>query len=181
MIDPKLINLSALPSVSLGNRKHLPQTAGIYLAIDAAETVQYIGRSVNLRQRWSSHHQSSALDIITGVRIAWFEISESSLLPQIEQALIEYFNPPFNVGCCPPKFVKSSDRPAVKHSTVKIRCWLQELLDEKEMTRSALSLQTGLTSAAIRGLCENTAKRYDVGTLAVLFSCKEDKHNLTNQ
>lgn len=75
----------------------------------------------------------------------------------------------------PPKFTKRSERPAVMKLKIKIRCRLQELLDEKEMTRSALSLQTGLTSAAIRGLCENTAKRYDVDTLAALcgfFDCE---------
>lgn len=176
MFSPESLNLETLPAVSLENRKRLPQTAGIYFAIDAAGVVQYIGQSINLRQRWaSSHHRLSALEVIVDVQIAWLKISDIGLLNQVEQALIEYFDPPFNIGSCPPKFVKSSDRPAVKHSTVKIRCRLQELLDEREMTRSALSVQTGLTSAAIRGLCENTAKRYDVDTLAALcefFNCE---------
>lgn len=45
------------------------------------------------------------------------------------------------------------------------------------MARSALAKDTGLTSAAIRGLCENTTKRLDVDTLAVLcdyFGCGMD-------
>ena len=74
----------------------------------------------------------------------------------------------------PPKFTKRNDRRAVQNSKVKIRCRLQDLLDGQEMTRSALAQETGLTSAAIRGLCENTAKRYDADTLAVLcdfFGC----------
>ena len=74
----------------------------------------------------------------------------------------------------PPKFIKREERRAVQNSKVKIRCRLQELLDVQGLTRSALAQETGLTSAAIRGLCENTAKRYDADTLAVLcdfFGC----------
>jgi DNA-binding Xre family transcriptional regulator len=74
----------------------------------------------------------------------------------------------------PPKFIKRDERKAVQLSKVKIRCRLQDLIDAQGMTRSALANATGLTSAAIRGLCENTAKRYDADTLAVLcdfFGC----------
>ena len=72
-------------------------------------------------------------------------------------------NPPV-----PPKFTKRDNRRAVQQRKLKIRCRLQELLDAQDLTRMALSEQTGLTSAAIRGLCDNTAKRYDVDTIAVL-------------
>ena len=75
----------------------------------------------------------------------------------------------------PPKFTKRTERPAVMRSKVKIYCRLQNLLDAKGLTRAALSEHTGLTSAAIRGLCENTAKRYDIDTLAAIcdfFECE---------
>ncbi len=68
----------------------------------------------------------------------------------------------------PPKFTKRNDRKAVQRSTVKIYCCLQDLINARYMTRAALARSTGLTSAAIRGLCDNTAKRYDVDTLAIL-------------
>ncbi|WP_460204118.1 helix-turn-helix domain-containing protein [Scytonema sp. NUACC21] len=74
----------------------------------------------------------------------------------------------------PPKFTKRDDRKAVQQSQVKIRCRLQDLIDAQGMTRSALAQETGLTNAAIRGLCDNNVKRYDVDTLAVLcdfFGC----------
>lgn len=74
----------------------------------------------------------------------------------------------------PPKFTKRDERKAVQQSSVKIRCRLQDLIDAQGMTRTALSQATGLTSAAIRGLCDNTAKRYDADTLAALcdfFGC----------
>jgi putative transcriptional regulator len=74
----------------------------------------------------------------------------------------------------PPKFTKRDDRKAVQQSKVKIHCRLQDLIDAQDMTRSGLAQLTGLTNAAIRGLCDNTAKRYDADTLAVLcdfFGC----------
>jgi DNA-binding Xre family transcriptional regulator len=74
----------------------------------------------------------------------------------------------------PPKFTKRDERKAVQQSKVKLRCRLQDLMDAQGMTRTALSQATGLTSAAIRGLCDNTSKRYDADTLAVLcdyFGC----------
>lgn len=74
----------------------------------------------------------------------------------------------------PPIFTKRDDRKAVQQSKVKIHCRLQDLMDAQELTKTALSQATGLTTAAIRGLCENTTKRYDVDTLAALcdfFGC----------
>jgi len=74
----------------------------------------------------------------------------------------------------PPKFTKRGERPAVKGINVEIHCRLQELIDTQGLNRSSLSEQTGLTSGAIRGLCDNTTKRYDKDTLAVLcdfFGC----------
>jgi DNA-binding Xre family transcriptional regulator len=74
----------------------------------------------------------------------------------------------------PPKFTKRDDRKTVQQSKVKIRCRLQDLIDAQGMTRTGLASATGLTNAAIKGLCDNSAKRYDVDTLAVLcdfFGC----------
>jgi putative transcriptional regulator len=78
-------------------------------------------------------------------------------------------NPPV-----PPKFTRRDERKAVQQSKVKIRCRLQDLIDTQGLTRSGLAQATGLTNAAIRGLCDNSAKRYDADTLAVLcdfFGC----------
>ncbi len=74
----------------------------------------------------------------------------------------------------PPKFTKREERKAVQQTKVKIYCRLQDLMDAQDLTKSALAQATGLTNPAIRGLYENTAKRYDVDTLAVLcdfFGC----------
>jgi hypothetical protein len=96
MINPSTINLLTLPSVPLEKRSLLPQTPCIYFAIDCQGVVQYIGRSVNPRARWVLHHKYVELKEISGVRISYLDIDDSSLLPQIEAALIAWFNPPLN-------------------------------------------------------------------------------------
>lgn len=96
MILPECLNLSALPSLPLASRKQLPAVAGIYFAVDSLGAVQYIGRSVNLRQRWLGHHRQSALEVIGNVNIAWLEVSELSLLAETEYEMIKYFKPSLN-------------------------------------------------------------------------------------
>ena len=101
MINPQSVNPFALPSVPLENRKQLPEKPCIYFAIDSRGAIQYIGQSKNLRQRWSGHHRYSALDELGGVKVAWLELSDESLLYSVETALIQYFDPPLNHGIFP--------------------------------------------------------------------------------
>lgn len=90
------INPLALPSLPLKERSLLPATSCIYFAIDCQGVVQYIGRSLNLQQRWMQHHRQSDLEKVDGVQIAWLAIDTPELLPEIERALIEWFSPPLN-------------------------------------------------------------------------------------
>lgn len=85
-----------LPSLPIEWKSALPKCSGIYFAIDSEGRIQYIGRSKNINQRWAGHHRNEQLLKIGGVRIAWLEISDHSLLPDIESALIEWFVPPLN-------------------------------------------------------------------------------------
>ncbi len=95
-IAPESINLAALPSLTLANRKQLPNIATCYLVLDG-ETVVYVGRSNNLVLRWLGHHKLKQLKSReTEVKIAWIECSDVSLLPSIERALIQYFKPELN-------------------------------------------------------------------------------------
>ncbi len=96
MVDPKLVNPLDLPALSLSCSKVFPQIASIYFAVSQNNEILYIGRSLNLRSRWSDHHKQAKLESIGDVRIAWMEVSDSSLLPEIEYSLIKYFQPPLN-------------------------------------------------------------------------------------
>ncbi|MEH1795593.1 ribbon-helix-helix domain-containing protein [Nostoc sp.] len=95
MINLQTIDPLALPSVSLHKRSHLPKTACIYFAIDSQGVIQYIGRTVNLQERWLKHHRYKQLAQSKDVRIAYLSI-EPDFLPEVELALIEWFNPRLN-------------------------------------------------------------------------------------
>lgn len=90
------IEINKLPSVDFEDRNQLPEVSGIYFAIDSNDNIQYIGRSININQRWKSHHRTQQLSSFNGVRIAYLEVSDTSLLDDIEQALINYFDPYLN-------------------------------------------------------------------------------------
>ncbi|NEO86458.1 MAG: GIY-YIG nuclease family protein [Spirulina sp. SIO3F2] len=96
MINPENITPTALPSVPLPERKDLPAIAGIYFAIDSQGNVQYIGRSVNIQQRWTVHHRTDQLKKMRGVKIAYLTVDDPQLLDSTEEALIEWFDPPLN-------------------------------------------------------------------------------------
>ena len=98
MINPSNLNLSTLPSVPLEARSRLPRSSGIYFAIDSLGTVQYIGLSKDIKQRWTQHHNCKRLNAIGGVKIAYLLVSDLKLLPTIESALIQWFMPPLNKG-----------------------------------------------------------------------------------
>jgi excinuclease UvrABC nuclease subunit len=94
-INPATIDPLALPSVSLQERSQLPTTPCIYFAIDSQGVVQYIGRTVNLQARWLKHHRYNQLAQSENIKIAYLSV-EPDLLPEVELALIEWFNPRLN-------------------------------------------------------------------------------------
>lgn len=96
MIKPESIDLASLPWLPLEEKTAFPKRASIYFAIDSLGNVQYIGRSVNTKRRWGNHHKYHDLTGIGGVRIAYLFVDSPELLPNIEKALIQWFQPPLN-------------------------------------------------------------------------------------
>lgn len=90
------ICVEALPSTTVEERGRLPKESGIYFVLNATGVVQYIGRTTNLYLRWIGHHRLDQYNAMTGARIAWLTMSNPDLLPAIEQACIEYFQPQDN-------------------------------------------------------------------------------------
>ncbi len=96
MIALETINPLTLPSLALADRKRLPNCVAVYFVLDG-ESVVYVGRSVSLVRRWHNHHLLTRLQSRGAeIRLAWLECSEPALLPGIEAALIEWFDPKFN-------------------------------------------------------------------------------------
>lgn len=90
-----------LPSLLLSERSRLPNYPAIYFVL-SSNCVLYIGRTVNLANRLSSHNrlqQFKALD--ESLKVAWLKCDEIDLLDEIEAALISYFEPPLNGSALP--------------------------------------------------------------------------------
>jgi len=90
------VNPLTLPSLSLQERRSLPECAAVYFVLNGNE-ILYIGGTVNLAQRWLAHHRWYQLvEMGDGIRLAWLECSDTVLLLEIEAALIKHFQPTLN-------------------------------------------------------------------------------------
>lgn len=96
MISAESIDIASLPWVTQSDRHTLPSRPGIYFVLDLSGNVRYIGLSKNLRIRWARHHKSKILQEVEGVKIAYLIVSNTSLLAEIEVALIRHFKPDLN-------------------------------------------------------------------------------------
>lgn len=54
---PDSFQLDKLPYVEFLKKDQLPETAGIYFAVDKDYKVWYIGKARNLKNRWFGHHR----------------------------------------------------------------------------------------------------------------------------
>jgi hypothetical protein len=105
-IAPESFDLSSLPCLPLSGKGKLPSCAAVYFALSSQGRVLYIGRSIDIRERFRGHHRLPLLEALGGVRIAWLEQSDSLALRRIETILIKYFNPPLNKI---PSYLKEED------------------------------------------------------------------------
>ena len=81
----------------LGQPQFLPAAAGVYLAIDAASRVWYIGLAESIRERLSVHEHFGDFREKKVTAIAWQAESDAELRRALEKTAIEYFHPPLNV------------------------------------------------------------------------------------
>jgi DNA-binding Xre family transcriptional regulator len=146
MISLSTIDPLQLPSVALTDRKQLPQIPCIYFAIDPDNVVQYIGRSVNPRQRWQNHHRQAQL---IGCRIAYMEC-DAALLDEVETALIEWFSPQLN-GVRHPKWLEQGTKPLAKGES-RILWKMRECMARRCVSNSALADLVGIHATSISRL-----------------------------
>jgi hypothetical protein len=87
-----------LPHVGFSERRALPAISAVYFALGRKGEVFYIGRSVNVLQRWAtlrSHHAGFRLQAMECAALAWYELP-LHYLEEVEKACIEDFRPIFN-------------------------------------------------------------------------------------
>ena len=84
------------PSCALSNRHVLPSEPGIYAAMRGRQ-ILYIGKSINLRERWqgSSHHRYEQLRRKGRCRLHWVVLQRQAIHDK-EQELIQKWQPPLN-------------------------------------------------------------------------------------
>lgn len=152
MIKPESIDLASLPWLPLEEKAAFPKRPSIYFAIDNWGDVQYIGRSVNTKQRWAQHHKYATLSSMVGVRIAYLFVDAPELLPEIEKALIQWFQPPLNFidnQSSPMRQVKSKPRKTCNTEITTVRHPEVELLKVFLQLPTVAARQQGATELRI--------------------------------
>lgn len=105
IVNIEQIDPFSLLSVTFEKRAELPIESGIYFVILDTK-ILYIGKSINLRNRWAGHHRAKQFNALGDIKIAWFTPPnlEEGDLEELEEICIEHFSPPFNGEVIPDRF-----------------------------------------------------------------------------
>jgi len=97
---PINLDLSELPSVHLLEKDRLPNCAAIYFVCDSKGQVFYIGRTVNLIERWREHHRFNQLKRLNKkdkLSISWMACSsDTKIISSLECEFINKYKPLLN-------------------------------------------------------------------------------------
>ena len=90
------VAIPSLAKVPLSRLANLPAEPGVYMAVDDANRVWYVGTSGSIRQRLVGHDRLPDFRKNGVTAVSWR--CEDSLVhrTQLEEELIEYFRPPLN-------------------------------------------------------------------------------------
>ena len=92
--------LEQLPYVEFLKKERLPQTAGIYFAVDNEYKIWYIGKAQNLRARWIGHHRYDQLRKINQkipLKLLWLSCNrDETTLTELEKYFIDGYHPFLN-------------------------------------------------------------------------------------
>lgn len=92
-------SIKKLGKVLLGDHNNLPDTPGIYFAIDSANRVWYVGISTSsLRQRHANHEKLEDFKTSKVQHIAYFVWNDEQDLHEWELGYIQKFDPPLNMN-----------------------------------------------------------------------------------
>lgn len=167
-IDLSAFNLSTLPKLLLADKRLLPTCSAVYFVIQG-DAVLYIGKAINLVQRWRNHqrwYQLKDREINGTIYIAWLECDEAKSLEVIETAMINLLNPALNKR-------RIASAPKTEQG---IRCRLKELMSRKDpsLTVERLACETEIDFKELERLFSNKFKKIDCSLIQVLcdyFDC----------
>lgn len=165
MIKPEEIKIQHLPSVDLLKKDSLPKLPGIYFAIDSLDRVQYIGQSENLYRRWLDHSRYSDFKRIGKVRIAYLFISSKELLPQVEAALIYYFNPSLN------SYYRQQHEDVIRHGNLLIK--FKQMRKKRGFSQTKMAQMLGISVQAWQSIENGKSKGINLARLDKLCEILE--------
>lgn len=94
------IRISELPSFYLVDKDRLPNCAAIYFVFDSKGQIIYVGRTINLVERWKAHHRFNQLKRFNRkntLSISWLTCSNDiENLSNLEKEFIKLYKPPLN-------------------------------------------------------------------------------------
>jgi len=90
------VSIGKLSRLSLTSLNGLPDSGGVYFAIDRGQRVWYVGLATSLRQRWMAHEYFEECHSNGVESIAWVEVSSDSARRELERSCIKFFRPPIN-------------------------------------------------------------------------------------
>jgi excinuclease UvrABC nuclease subunit len=90
------LDVSKLPSMPLSKKKHFPAIACVYLVVDEQDVVHYVGRTINLLNRWTNHHKYSQVLKLQQPRVVYL-VASLYLVPDVEAFLIRTLQPSLNI------------------------------------------------------------------------------------
>lgn len=92
-------SIKKLGRVLLGDHNNLPESPGIYFAIDSANRVWYVGISTSsLRQRHANHERINDFKTNKVQHIAYYVWTDEQDLQEWELGYIQKFDPPLNMN-----------------------------------------------------------------------------------
>jgi hypothetical protein len=90
------VDVASLARAPIGELSFLPAACGIYLAIDAADRVWYVGKAVSIRERLNGHEKMAKFSEKKVAAIAFQTEADEKRYSQLEVDAIKHFHPPLN-------------------------------------------------------------------------------------
>lgn len=96
ILDAHSIDPTLLPCLYYWQKAELPRVRCVYFVLSILDEVLYVGKSDDLKKRWTSHTCKEDCEVQEGgVRIAWFENPRTGI-DRYEMNCMKRFKPAWN-------------------------------------------------------------------------------------
>jgi len=75
----RTFDINSLSRLPFAQKAELPVVSAVYLVVDIADNLLYIGKAKNLRNRWKSHHRIEQFKELKDLYILWVVVDSDDL------------------------------------------------------------------------------------------------------